>query len=98
MPTTAVKRLCGTRYFLFYTDTVPGHTGKPTGRTIMARKREIRSAATTPKSDSPAGPKTVPASKVGLSLTISEKTLKDFDRIQEKTIKAVEKDQNFSWG
>ena len=42
--------------------------------------------------------KTVAASKVGLSLTLSEKTLKEFDRKQEKTIKAAEKDQNFSWG
>ena len=64
----------------------------------MARKREVRSPATTPKSSPSAGPKTVPASKVGLSLTISEKTLKEFDRIQEKTIKAAEKDQKFSWG
>ena len=41
--------------------------------------------------------KTVSASKVGLSLTISDKALKEFDRIQEKTIKAAEKDQKFSW-
>lgn len=39
----------------------------------------------------------IPASKVGLSLTISDDTLKEFDRIQEETIQAAEKDQKFSW-
>ena len=41
--------------------------------------------------------KTIAASKVGLSLTISDEALKEFDRMQEKTIKAAGKDQNFSW-
>ena len=41
--------------------------------------------------------KTIPASSVGLSLTISDKALRDFDRIQQETIKAAEKDQKFSW-
>ena len=63
----------------------------------MAKKSADRSPDTTPKSGPAARPKTVPASKVGLSLTISEKALKDFDRIQEETIKAAENDQKFSW-
>ena len=43
------------------------------------------------------GRKTILASDVGLSLTLSDKALKEFDRLQEETIKAAEKDQNFSW-
>ena len=41
--------------------------------------------------------KTILASEVGLSLTISDKALKEFDRIQEETVRAAEKNQNFSW-
>ena len=63
----------------------------------MVTKRTDRRLDTAPASGQAAGPKTVPASKVGLSLTISDKALKDFDRIQEETIKAAEKDQKFSW-
>ena len=63
----------------------------------MAKKSADRSPDTTPESGPAARPKTVPASKVGLSLTISEKALKDFDRIQEETIKAAENGQKFSW-
>ena len=42
-------------------------------------------------------PKTVPASKVGLSLTIKDKALKEFDRIQAETTKEAEEIQKFSW-
>ena len=63
----------------------------------MATKRTDGSPDPTPDSGSATKPKTIPASKVGLSLTISDKALKDFDRIQEETIKAAEKDQKFSW-
>ena len=41
--------------------------------------------------------KTILASEVGLSLTISDQALKDFDRIQEETVTAAEKNKNFSW-
>ena len=41
--------------------------------------------------------RTIPASEVGLSLTLTDETLKEFDRIQGETIRAAEKDQNFSW-
>jgi len=43
------------------------------------------------------GRKTIRASDVGLSLTLSAEAVREFDRIQEETIKAAEKDQNFSW-
>ena len=98
MPAAATTHLRGTRYLLFYTETVPAHTGKPTGRTTMAKKRTDRRSDAAPASGQAATPKTVSASKVGLSLTISDKALKDFDRIQEKTIKAAEADQKFSRG
>ena len=42
-------------------------------------------------------PMTIAAKKVGLSLTISDETLKEFDRIQEETIQVAEKDLKFSW-
>ena len=41
--------------------------------------------------------KTIPASKVGVTLRISEKALKEIDRIQEKTIRAAQEDRKFSW-
>lgn len=41
--------------------------------------------------------KTIPASKVGVTLRISEEALRELDRIQEKTIKAAQEDQKFSW-
>ena len=63
----------------------------------MTTKRTDNS--TDPKPDTGQAPerKTILASEVGLSLTISDETLKEFDRIQEKTVRAAEKDQNFSW-
>ena len=63
----------------------------------MATRPTDRRPDPTPESDQGSGPKTVPASKVGLSLTISDKALKDFDRKQEETINAAEKAQKFSW-
>ncbi len=55
--------------------------------------------STDPKPDAGQAPerKTILASEVGLSLTISDETLKEFDRIQEETVKAAEKNQDFSW-
>ena len=41
--------------------------------------------------------KTIPANDVGVSLTISDKALKEVDRIQEETIKAAQEVQKFSW-
>ena len=41
--------------------------------------------------------KTIPASDVGVTLTISNKALEEVDRIQEETIKAAQEVQKFSW-
>lgn len=41
--------------------------------------------------------KTIPASDVGVTLTISNKALEEVDRIQEETIKAAQEGQKFSW-
>ena len=40
---------------------------------------------------------TLPAQKVGVTLTISDEALKKIDDKQLKTIKAAQEDQNFSW-
>lgn len=40
---------------------------------------------------------TIPASDVGITLTISDKALKEIDRIQEENIKAAQEGQKFSW-
>lgn len=64
---------------------------------MAKQSADRRSPDTKPDSGPAAKPKTVPASKVGLSLTISDKALKDFDRKQEETINAAESDQKFSW-
>ena len=41
--------------------------------------------------------KTIPASEVGVTLTISEEARAELDRIQEETIKAAQEGQKFSW-
>lgn len=41
--------------------------------------------------------KTIPASDVGVSLTISNKALKEVERLQEETIKAAQEVHKFSW-
>ena len=63
----------------------------------MGTKREDHSTEPTPDAGQTPKRRTIAANKVGLSLTISDKALKEFDRIQEETIKAAEKDQKFSW-
>ena len=40
---------------------------------------------------------TIPASDVGVTLTISNKALEEVDRMQEETIKAAQEGQKFSW-
>ena len=71
---------------------------KPKRRTIMASKRKARSS-NSKQIIGHAAPKrkTVSADKVGLSLTISDKALKEFDKIQEKSSKIAEEDRQFSW-
>ena len=41
--------------------------------------------------------KSVAAHKVGLSLTVADEVLKEFDAIQAKAIESAEEDQEFSW-
>ena len=41
--------------------------------------------------------KTIPASDVGVSLTVSDKALKEVERLQEETIKAAREVHKFSW-
>ena len=41
--------------------------------------------------------KTIPASEVGLSLTISDRALKEWDRIQGKIIQSAVENRGFVW-
>ena len=41
--------------------------------------------------------KTIPASEVGVTLTINDKARAELDRIQEETIKAAQEGQKFYW-
>jgi len=41
--------------------------------------------------------KTIPASDFGMSLTISNKALKEVERLQEETIKSAQEVHRFSW-
>ena len=63
----------------------------------MTTKRTDDNTDPTPDTGQALGRKTILASDVGLSLTLSDQARKEFDRIQEETIRAAEKDQNFSW-
>ena len=63
----------------------------------MTDKERPRDA--TPSQDTAHGSKrtTIPASEVGVTLTISNKALEELDRIQEETIKAAQEGQKSSW-
>ena len=63
----------------------------------MTDKERPRDA--TPSQDTAHGSKrtTIPASEVGVALTISNKALEELDRIQEETIKAAQEGQKSSW-
>lgn len=63
----------------------------------MSTKPSSRGARPTPDATRASKPKTVSASKVGLSLTIKDKALKEFDRIQSETTNQAEEIQKFSW-
>ena len=77
--------------------TIYRHPTYNTRRTAMATKPSDPSTDPTSDHRGSVERKTVPASSVGLSLTLSNKALRDFDRKQEETIKAAEKDRKFSW-
>ena len=40
---------------------------------------------------------TFPAHEVGLSLTISDDVIKEFERLQAETIRTAEEEREFSW-
>ena len=63
----------------------------------MATKRTDHSTDTNSDANQITERKTILASEVGLSLTLSDKALEEYDRMQEETIRAAEKNQNFSW-
>ncbi|MYC28424.1 MAG: hypothetical protein F4X63_10605 [Nitrospira sp. SB0662_bin_26] len=63
----------------------------------MASKRTDHSTDSTSNTGKARKRKTIPASDVGVTLTISKKALKEVDRIQEETIKAAQEVQKFSW-
>ena len=63
----------------------------------MSTKQTDHDRETAPDAGRVPKRKTIAASKVGLSLTLSDEALEEFDRIQEETIKAAENDQKFSW-
>lgn len=41
--------------------------------------------------------KTIPASKVDVTLTISDKAMRDIEKSQEKTIEAAQQARKFAW-
>lgn len=64
---------------------------------IMAAKRINSSPNTGVDTGQTFERETIAANEVGLSLSLSDEALKGFERIQEETVRAAEKDQNFSW-
>ena len=60
--------------------------------------RKTRDNAKTPQATPRRGRrKTIPAREVGFTLMISEKAMKEIDRIEEEAIKAAQDDQKFAW-
>ena len=63
----------------------------------MADKENARESASSQGTAHVSKRTTIPASDVGVTLTISKKALEELDRIQEETIKAAQEGQKFSW-
>ncbi len=63
----------------------------------MTTERTDNSTNPNPDTEQTVERETIPAIEVGLSLSLSDEAMKEFDRIQEEVIRAAEKDQNFSW-
>ena len=63
----------------------------------MTDKKRPRNPAPSQDTAQVSERKTIPASDVGVTLTISDKALEEVDRIQEETIKAAQESQKFSW-
>ena len=63
----------------------------------MSKKETPRVAERSQETAQESKRTTIPASEVGVTLTISDKALKEIDRIQEENIKAAQEGQKFSW-
>ena len=63
----------------------------------MPTRRTHDTGTTSRKTAQRSTRRTIPASQVGVTLRISDETLKKLDRIQEETIRAAQEDQKFSW-
>ena len=63
----------------------------------MTDREPPRDPAPSPDTAHVAKRTTIPASEVGVTLTISNKALEELDRIQEETIKAAQEGAKFSW-
>ena len=63
----------------------------------MASQHTRESATSSHKATEGSKRTTIPASEVGVTLTISDKALKEIERIQGETVKAAQEDQRFPW-
>lgn len=63
----------------------------------MSNKKAPRAAERSRPSPPRSKRTTIPASDVGVTLTISDEALEEIDRIQEENIKAAQEGQKFSW-
>lgn len=63
----------------------------------MSNKKAPRAAERSRRSPPRSERTTIPASDVGVTLTISDEALEEIDRIQEENIKAAQEGQKFSW-
>ena len=63
----------------------------------MPTRRTVQSGA--PSRETPQDLKrpTISATDVGVTLRLSDETLKEIEQIQEENIKAAQEDQKFSW-
>ena len=76
---------------------MPCQTKNETGGSNMTDKGTSRDPAPSRDPAHVSKRTTIPASDVGVTLTISKKALEELDRIQEETIKAAQESQKFSW-
>lgn len=67
------------------------------GEADMTDKKRPRDPASSEDKIQVPKRKTIPASDVGVSLTVSDKALKEVERLQEKTIEAAQEVHKFSW-
>ena len=64
---------------------------------MATNKPASKGADSIPNNTSGSSRRTIAASDVGITLTISDKALQEFDRLQEQAIKAAEEGRKFSW-